>query len=113
MAIDDKLTERLRIALDDMPGIREQKMMGGVCFLLNGNMLCGANREKTGLARFMFRVGRSRDGDFLDRGDAAPMMMGTRRMRGYFYLDADQTDSNKLREWVGYALEFVAALPAK
>lgn len=113
MAIDDELTQRMRTALADLSNVREQKMMGGVCFLLSGNMLCGANREKTGLRRFMFRVGRNRDADFMDRDGAMPMVMGARRMQGYFFLDADQTNTQKLDKWIGYAVEFVETLPAK
>ncbi|MFT4689964.1 MAG: hypothetical protein ACJASX_002448 [Limisphaerales bacterium] len=41
MALDEKLNHRLRELLADRKDIREQKMFGGLCFLHNGNMMCG------------------------------------------------------------------------
>ena len=46
------LVVRVREALADLP-VTEQKMFGGVCFMLNGNMLVGASPR--GL---MVRVGK-------------------------------------------------------
>jgi hypothetical protein len=58
MAVDEGLNEIYRSALVDVPGVTEKKMMGGVCFMVNGNMLGGAHREKDGTGYFMFRVGK-------------------------------------------------------
>ena len=38
MALDEKLSERVRAALQGVPGLVEKKMFGGVGFLINGNM---------------------------------------------------------------------------
>lgn len=59
MAYDEQLTDRLRNTLEGLAGLSEKRMMGGVCFLLQGNMLGGADRTKDGAGRFMFRVGRA------------------------------------------------------
>jgi TfoX/Sxy family transcriptional regulator of competence genes len=53
MLYDEKLAERLRHVLADRESVTEQRMFGGLCFLLQGNMLCGVHRE-----RLMFRVGK-------------------------------------------------------
>jgi hypothetical protein len=45
MAFDENLAARIRHALARKKGIEEKKMFGGVCFLLNGNMLVGVWRE--------------------------------------------------------------------
>ena len=60
MPYDEALTNRMRRALAAHVGISERRMMGGVCFFLNGNMLSGARHDKDGNRRFMFRVGRRR-----------------------------------------------------
>jgi TfoX/Sxy family transcriptional regulator of competence genes len=41
MAYDESLAERIRLALVRKKDIEEKKMFGGLCFLLNGNMLVG------------------------------------------------------------------------
>ncbi|MGQ0655667.1 MAG: hypothetical protein ACT4P4_25980, partial [Betaproteobacteria bacterium] len=46
------LAERVRKALRFKRNISEKRMMGGICFLLRGHMLCG-----TAKPGFLFRVG--------------------------------------------------------
>ena len=41
MAYDEKLAERIRKILGPSKSIREQKMFGGLCFLVKGKMACG------------------------------------------------------------------------
>jgi hypothetical protein len=41
MAFDESLAQRIRDALIRKKGVVEKRMFGGVCFLLNGNMLVG------------------------------------------------------------------------
>ena len=45
MPFDETLNARIREALGAYMGISEKRMMGGLCFFLNGNMLCGARRH--------------------------------------------------------------------
>ncbi|WP_372838637.1 TfoX/Sxy family protein [Phaeovulum sp.] len=54
MALDPGLLELMRDDLADLPGIHEKKMFGGVCFLLDGHMVCGIGGK--GL---MYRVGKA------------------------------------------------------
>ncbi|WP_223173217.1 TfoX/Sxy family protein [Grimontia hollisae] len=49
MAYDETLTARFRNATAGIKGITEKKMMGGICFLHQGNMIGGADK-----GRFMF-----------------------------------------------------------
>ena len=53
---DDALAARIRRQLADRKQVSEKRMFGGVCFLLNGNMLCGTAKE-----RLMFRPGHLPD----------------------------------------------------
>ncbi len=43
MAHDEGLAHILRDDLIDVAGISERNMFGGLCFMLNGNMLCGVS----------------------------------------------------------------------
>ena len=68
MAYDEKLAQRFRDALENTTAITEKRMMGGVCFMYQGNMLGGADRHKTtDIGRFMFRVGKENQDKALQR----------------------------------------------
>jgi hypothetical protein len=57
----------MRIALQSRQGIVEKKMFGRYCWVLNGNMLCGAE-----VGRYLFRVGRDVEPKALARPGAMP-----------------------------------------
>ena len=113
MAIDEELNCRFRDAVSGLVGISEKKMMGGTCFLLNGNMLGGADGTKAGEPRFMFRVGKDNEALALSRPGAVPMVFGERRMGGLVFVDADSCDETQIRDWIALALQFVGSLPPK
>ena len=50
MAFNEQHAQILRDALAGLAGISEKRMFGGLCFLLNGNMLCGVHKNG-GMAR--------------------------------------------------------------
>ena len=108
MAADTHLIEVLRTALANHSGITEQRMFGGHCFMLNGNMLCAADQ-----GRFMFRIGKDRTEEALQRPGAAPMEMGGRRSKGFVWVDAATCSGDSLDDWIAYAEVFVGALPPK
>jgi hypothetical protein len=39
MLVDEDLAERMRVALAGTGAVREVRMFGGLCFMLNGNMV--------------------------------------------------------------------------
>ena len=45
MAYDESLASRVRAVLDQVSGLAEKKMFGGVGYLLQGNMACGVHQE--------------------------------------------------------------------
>ena len=113
MAYDEELTAQFRETLQGMVGIAEKKMMGGVCFMLNGNMIGGANRSKDGAGRFMFRVGKDNEVEALSRPNSEVVSFSGRRMGGLIWVEAESCDREALKQWVSLALSFVSALPAK
>lgn len=113
MAYDEDLTTRFRQTLDGLDGISERRMMGGVCFMVNGNMLGGADRPKDGKRRFMFRVGKDNQTKALQRPGARIMEMGGKRMNGFIFVDAENCNDQALEAWIDVALSFVTTLPAK
>ncbi|WP_048646630.1 TfoX/Sxy family protein [Nitratireductor soli] len=113
MAYDEQLAARMRDALEGLPGMVEKRMMGGICFMLDGNMISGADRTKAGEGRFLFRVGKERQSEALKRPGAQIMEMGGRSMSGFVFVDAESCDGAAMKEWIALALDFVGTLPAK
>jgi len=102
------MIERLRAALDGLP-VREQKMFGGTCFMLSGNMLVGTS--KRGL---LVRVGKDGHAAALKRAHARAMEMGGREMQGYVFVAPEGTRTAKdFNAWLKTARTFVETLPPK
>ena len=108
MALDENLTERIRVALAGSGAVREVKMFGGLCFMLNGNMVAGTS--KRGL---LVRVGKDRQANALARSGAKPMQMTGRPMEGYVFVDPPPRDDRSLQDWLALAVAFVKTLPPK
>ncbi|TGQ66655.1 MAG: TfoX/Sxy family protein [Mesorhizobium sp.] len=107
-AAPDPMVERLRAALGKR-AFTEQKMFGGTCFMINGNMLIGTS--KRGL---LVRVGRAAHAATVALPHASPMEMGGRSMEGYVHVAAQGTAGEAdLAGWLGRALAFVETLPPK
>lgn len=113
MAYDEMLAARFRGTLNGIVGISEKRMMGGICFFLDGNMIGGADRMKSGGGRFMFRVGKENEANALARPGASIVAMGGKRMGGLIFVEEEACDDAALGEWVALAFSFVGELPAK
>lgn len=103
----DALADRLRAAL---PAERrsERRMFGGVCFMLNGNMIAGTFRKA-----LLVRVGRDQHAQALTRPGARAMEMRGRSLAGYITVDQADLNDTALREWLRLALGYVRTLPSK
>ncbi len=113
MAHDELLSMRFRDALPPRKGYTEKKMMGALCFMLNGNMIGGADRTKDGQGRFLFRIGKDNYENALERKGARPMIMGGRTMSGFVFVDEKDCKAKALSDWIHLALAFVETLPKK
>lgn len=113
MPYDETLSARMRNALDAHVGITEKRMMGGLCFFLNGNMLSGARLHNDGVERFMFRVGKDNEAAALRDPLAQSVIHGQRKLGGIVRLDATECDDASLQHWLGLCLEHAVALPPK
>lgn len=107
MPIDEDSAHRLRKALAAHGATREVKMFGGICFMLNGNMLCG-----TGWDGLLFRVGKDQHQAAIGLG-AKPMQQKGRGMTGFVWMDPAALDEHGLRFWITMAVRYVATLPVK
>ena len=109
MAYDAGQAQILRDDLVDQTGVTEKKMFGGVCFLLNGNMLCGVGGSAP-----MFRVGKDNEAEALTIEGVSPLTFTGRKMGGLVEMGTEEFTDDALRQSVlKLALDFVVPLPAK
>ncbi len=109
MARDEGLEHLLREDLAGEPGLVEKPMFGGLAWLLNGNLLCGARDD--GL---LVRLGRDGDGWALALPDVVPMIARGRAMPGWVRAGpAAFGDDAQRRRLIAAALGFVRSLSAK
>lgn len=112
MAFSEVLVMRVRDALGGAGQITEKRMMGGVCFLLNGNMVCGVDRTKTGANRFMFRIGKGNAAANKLQGGVV-VTMGERSMPGFYFVDEAGCTEKNFKAWLVAAKAYVENLPPK
>ena len=109
MAASKLLVERIRHVLSRRRGITEKKMFGGVCFLLNRNMLVAVWNDS-----LIARLGVERAEIALTEPDIREMDLTGRPMKGWIIVGQDGIDSDQqLTRWIDLSLTFVRTLPAK
>ena len=110
MAYDEELADRIRELVAGEPGLTEQKMFGGLAFLIGGNMAVAASGQGGILVR-ADPTGRTvprRDDERPPHGDAG------RQMRGWLRVDAEDVRSERdLARWVELGTTYARSLPAK
>ncbi len=110
MAHDEKLAERVEAALSETKGVTSKKMFGGLCYLHNGNMLCGLDNK----GNLMVRVGPKQYEAALKLEHAAEMDFTGKPLHGMIYVRPEGFKTDEaLGKWLRMGLEFTAALPAK
>jgi TfoX/Sxy family transcriptional regulator of competence genes len=110
MAYDEDLADRIRELVASETGVSEQRMFGGLSFLINGNMSVAAS----GQGGLLVRVEPSRATDLIDGAQVEPMVMGGREMRGWLRVHPDSVRTDdQLERWVTRGVAFARSLPAK
>jgi hypothetical protein len=111
MAFDTELADRVRAALAAATmTAAEQKMFGGLAFMIGGNMCCGVMGDD-----LLVRIGPGANEAALAEPGARPFQMGQRGPSAGFILvePAGTGNDEALAAWVARALSFNATLPAK
>ena len=109
MAYSKSLVERIRHLVSRQRGITEKKMFGGVCFLLNGNLLVGVWKDS-----LIARIGKDVYDAALQEEHVKEYDITGRPMKGWVMVEPDGIDSDhQLTHWVDQATLFVRTLPGK
>src|SRR5450631_1431281 len=109
MAFDEALAGRIRDALARKKNIEEKKMFGGVCFLLNSNMLVGVWKDS-----LIARLGPDQGEEaFLEPHVKAFDITG-KPMKNWILVEPEGVeDDEQLKDWMHRAVKFVGKLPKK
>jgi TfoX/Sxy family transcriptional regulator of competence genes len=109
VSYDPEAAERVRQVLSGRDDVAEKRMVGGLSFLINGNMCCGS----TGTA-LMIRVGADSREQALREPCVRPMQLAGRALSGFICVEpAGFATDDALASWIQRGLTFVAGLPAK
>ena len=110
MAYDMEVAGHIRTLLSGRTDVAEQKLFGGLCFMVRGHMCCAVS----GRGGLLVRVGPDAPAFLFSEPRAAPMEMRGRIMADYLRIAPDgyQTAAD-LKKWVSRAVDFVATLPKK
>lgn len=103
MAYDEHLADRVRRQLAERHlAFDEKRMMGGLCFMVNGKMCLGIAGD-----RLMVRTDPARYGEFLTLPGAAEMDFTGRPMRGFLFIAPEGVDDDDaLADWVQRCLDY-------
>ena len=110
MAYDEALADRIRELIANERGVTEQRMFGGLAFLVGGNMAVAAS----GQGGLMVRVDPADTDALLTKPHAQPFEMRGRPMRGWVRVDAEGVRTKRqLEPWVKRGVAYARSLPSK
>ena len=110
VAYDEQLAERIRARLGADPSVTEQRMFGGLAFLIDGNMAVGVS----GQGGLMVRADPTASEQLIATTAATPMEMRGRPMTGWLRVAADDVRTEPaLQQWVEIGTAAARALPPK
>jgi|SRR6185437_10383693 len=110
MAYDEKTAERVRRLLRGRKSVTEQPLMGGICFMVNGNMCCAVS----GRGGLLVRVGPDAHAQMASEPHSEPMEMGGRIMKGYVRVAPEgYRTEGMLKKWLMRGADFAATLASK
>jgi TfoX N-terminal domain len=110
MAYDEELASRIRELVGAEPGLTEQKMFGGLAFLIGGNMAVAAS----GQGGILVHVDPEQSDELVAQTVARPMEMRGREMRGWLRVTTEDVKTKReLRKWVELGAAYARSLPPK
>jgi hypothetical protein len=110
MAYDEALADRIRALAVGEPGLAEQKMFGGLAFLVNGNLAVAAS----GQGGLLVRVDPQESAELVETTSAEEMVMRGRSMVGWLRVESGAVEGeDELRAWTDRGLSYARSLPPK
>jgi len=103
MSYSEKLADRTReLIAASGNNIEEKKMFGGLCFMVNGKMCIGVEKD-----RLMVRLDPEKYDEAIGKKGCLPMDFTGKVMKGFVFVSEDVLKTKKqLSYWVDLALEY-------
>ena len=102
MAYNEKLADRVREVLADIPNVEEKKMFRGVTFMVNDKMCVSVSGDE-----LMLRLDPELTEQLTEENGTRPMVHGGKHMKGFIYISEERFRSKKdFDHWIQLALEF-------
>lgn len=106
---DEFLVERIRPLMKRRRGYSEQKMFGGICFMINGNMCVGPWKGS-----LIARLDKADHESTQAEPHVSPMDITGKVMRGWAKVAPEGiADDSDLKNWIERCVRFARTLPAK
>ena len=110
MAYDEELANRIRELVAGEPDLTEQRMFGGLAFLIGGNMSVAAS----GQGGLMVRVPPEETDELVAKPHARRFEMRGRQMDGWLRVDDEGVRTKRqLEPWVKRGVAYARSLPPK
>jgi len=110
VAYDEELAARIRDLVAGEPDLTENKMFGGLAFLIGGNMAVAASGQGGALVR----VDPAQSDNLVATTSASLMEMRGRSMQGWLRVDSeDLRTKRQLAKWVDLGTAYARSLPPK
>jgi TfoX/Sxy family transcriptional regulator of competence genes len=102
MAYNEKLANRIREALQDLPKVEEKEMMGGLTFMVNDKMCVGIIKDE-----MMCRIDPDIHETAIEKTGCRIMDFTKRPMKGYVMVDDTGMRTKKeFEQWINLCLDF-------
>ena len=102
MAYNEKLANRIREALQELPNIEEKEMMGGLTFMVNDKMCVGIIKDE-----MMCRIDTNFHETAIAKTGCRTMDFTKRPMKGYVMVnDTGMKTKKEFNYWIVLSLEF-------
>ncbi len=102
MAYDEKLADRVRESLADIPNVEEKKMFRGVTFMVDDKMCISVSGNE-----LMLRIDPDLTEKLLEENGTRPMVHGGKHMKGFIYISSERFLNQKdFDHWIRLALDY-------
>jgi TfoX/Sxy family transcriptional regulator of competence genes len=110
VAYDVELANRIRAVVQSEPGLSEQRMFGGLTFLVHGSMAVSASSQ----GGLLLRIDPAQAESLVDQRHVRRFEMRGREMDGWLRVDVELLESDdELRRWVDHGLTYARSLAPK
>jgi TfoX/Sxy family transcriptional regulator of competence genes len=108
MSYDENLDIKISKIVSSWKNTSQKKMFGGVCYLMNGNMLGGVYKNF-----LIIRLGMEHQPEIFKQPFVKPFDISGKPMKGWVMVEPKGYENTKLSTWLEKAHAFVATLPQK